>query len=118
MIADLLCGITGETTELITIPSSSDLIIYEYSGWHNTLLIDYNQSRKTARSQFLRFSTQCNLIAYRGECIIEVIITDDTTTEDEHKSTLFIIIHHIIIFISIPIYLTVGFLALFVTFKK
>ncbi len=118
MIASLLCSITGEKTELIVISSSPPLVdlIYEYSGWHNTLLIDYDQSQMG--SQFLKFSTQCNIFAYRSECIIEVKMNITTKQTEDTKSTLFIIINHIINFLSIPIYLTIGFFALFITFKK
>lgn len=92
-------------------------IIYEYSPWHSRLLIDYDSTVTKAR--FLKFTTQCHIIPYKEECLIEVKkFNKYERTTESGRSRLFIIVNHIIDSVTIPIYFLFLFLALAVTIKK
>jgi len=114
--------LTGEEHLLIGImPDYEETMTYDYSAWHERLLIDKDSRKNQAR--FLKFTTQCklpfSLPTYRQECIIEVIKSKKPINASyEVKSILFIIVNNVITIVSMGFYI-IGFITLLVfTLKK
>ncbi len=121
IIASFICTLTGEEHSLIGImPDYEESMTYDYSSWHERLLIDKDNRKNQAR--FLKFTTQCrlpfSLPSYRQECIIEVIRSKKPINTYETKSILFIIVNNLVTIISLMFY-TIGFIVVvLVTIKK
>lgn len=121
IVASFLCTLTGEEHSLIGImPDYEEVMTYDYSAWHERLLIDKDNRKNQAR--FLKFTTQCrlpfSLPSYRQECIIEVIRSKKPINAYETKSTLFIIINNVITIISVILYILGFIIVLMLTLKK
>lgn len=121
IVAGIVCTLTGEEHSLIGImPDYEEAMTYDYSSWHERLLIDKDNRKNQAR--FLKFTTRCrppfSLPHYRQECIIEVIRSKKPINAYEAKSILFSIVNNTITIISLMFY-TIGFIvALILTVKK
>lgn len=122
IVASFLCTLTGEEHSLIGImPDYEEAMTYDYSAWHERLLIDKDNRKNQAR--FLKFTTQCrlpfSLPPYRQECIIEVIRSKKPINAAyETKSTLFIIINNVITIISVLLYILGFITVLILSLKK
>ncbi len=122
IIATILCTLSGEEHTLIGImPDYEEEMVYDYSAWHERLLIDKDNRKNQAR--FLKFTTRCvapfPLPTYRQECIIEVIRSKKPIhTYTETKSILFIIVKNVVNIVSVTFYIIGFIIALLLTLKK